>query len=95
MVVLTVSGIGCPFFYMFQIPCPTCGTTRAICALMKLNLREYLLYQPFGVPIMMSIWMMLHAHVLGRKKIVFWFTMVSAGGNFVFYLIRLWWFFQS
>jgi len=37
----------CPFRAMTGIPCPTCGMTRLLFALIHLNLREAFLYNPF------------------------------------------------
>lgn len=41
---LSLFDIPCVFLALFNIPCPGCGMTRALCALLKLELRQALQY---------------------------------------------------
>ena len=37
----------CPFKFLFQIPCPTCGATRAFAALASFDVMDSLRFNPF------------------------------------------------
>lgn len=41
----------CPFFYFFHIPCPGCGLTRSLIALIKCQPLTSLNYNPLGITI--------------------------------------------
>lgn len=41
----------CPFFYIFNIPCPGCGLTRSITFLLKGNINESIKYNILGLPL--------------------------------------------
>lgn len=45
------SGVGtvCLFKRLFHIPCPSCGSTRAIAALMQGEVKEAFLLNPIGI----------------------------------------------
>ena len=53
---------GCPFKDLTALPCPTCGGTRALAALGRLDLREALLCNPLvtavwlTTPVMAVLW---------------------------------------
>lgn len=83
--------IGCPFRYLFHIPCPTCGSTRALLALCRLDLPAYLAYQPFSLPLVAAVWLMLHVSLFPRKgrRWVYGVVFAVAGGNFLYYILRL------
>ena len=82
--VVFITDIGCPFYYVFGIPCPTCGTTRALICLFRLDIKGYLSYNPaalFLLPLPMIVAFDLH-----RQKR---YALCTASVNFVFYLVRL------
>ena len=83
--------IGCPFRYLFHIPCPTCGCTRALTALCRLDLPAYFSYQPFSLPLVAAVWLMLHISLFPRRgrRWVYAAVFAVAGGNFLFYIWRL------
>ena len=49
---LTKTGIGCVFLYLFGIPCPGCGMTRALRSLLRLDLVSAFRFHPlvFAMP---------------------------------------------
>ena len=50
----------CPFEYIFGIPCPGCGMTRAFIALLKLNFTEAFYFHPlFPIVIIVLIFAVL------------------------------------
>lgn len=52
---LRFSDVGCIIRYFFGIPCPTCGMTRALLSLLKLELRAYFYYNAFALPVFFSV----------------------------------------
>lgn len=46
LLLLNISGIHCPIRYITGIPCPGCGTTRALFALCRLDFEAALYYNP-------------------------------------------------
>ena len=54
------SGIGCPLRRLLGVPCPTCGTTRALFSLVRLDFVSYFLYQPLALFLLPAIWVCIH-----------------------------------
>ncbi len=58
--VYMLAGITCPILALTGHPCPTCGTTRAIGALLRGNLAQYVNYQPMALPLAAAMVLCLH-----------------------------------
>ncbi len=59
----------CPFYYLFHIPCPGCGMTRACKALLRLDLSTALYYNwLFPIPIFWALYQPLRRFVRFEKK---------------------------
>lgn len=58
--------ITCPILYLTGYICPTCGVTRALLALIHLNIQSYLSYQPMALPL--AIVVLLAFHLQQMKK---------------------------
>lgn len=43
-----ISAVFCPAQWLYNIPCPSCGTTRAVILIMEGNLKGALLSNPLG-----------------------------------------------
>lgn len=63
---IAVSGIillvfyHCPFLYIFGVPCPGCGMTRALLKAVRLDIKSAFYYHPlFWVVIIVAIYMLL------------------------------------
>lgn len=55
--------IGCPFKQLIDIPCPSCGSTRAIISITNGNFLDALFSNPFGyvigiIMIILPLWIM-------------------------------------
>ena len=66
----------CLFYAITTIPCPSCGTTRSIMALLQRNLREALYNNPLGIivfliAIVLPIWIVIDMFM--RKESLFAF----------------------
>lgn len=88
---LTVFKIGCPIRYATGIPCPTCGSTRAIIALFKLDIMASLRYHPFVVPIIIAVFLGLHSNtnIVKHKKAAETYIISTAAITMVIYIFRL------
>lgn len=78
--------ITCPIYFFTGIPCPTCGMTRAILCLAKLDFQGYTEHNPMSVPVIFSCFVLL-SEIKGktmRKIAVFLLC-----ANFVFYVFTL------
>lgn len=55
--VFALSGIGCPFYRIFGIPCPGCGMTRAFLACLRLDFTAAWRYHPmvFSLPYLLAL----------------------------------------
>lgn len=60
--------IGCPIRFLTGVPCPTCGTTRALLSLARLDLRGYVYYNPLALPVCVVLWLALHSKLLHWGK---------------------------
>ena len=80
--------VGCPFRFVTDIPCPACGSTRAIVSLFRLDISGYFHYQPMAVPLAVSAVVLLFCNRRRKMQSVV-FAISVAILNFIFYLYRL------
>ena len=83
-----VFNIGCPFLFIFGIPCPTCGTTRAIISLLRLDIDSYLKYNPMALPMCIAVLLMLNTDIIKHKRIACIFSVSVAILNLLVYFYR-------
>ena len=57
---LKVMGIGCPFRRVLGIPCPACGMTRSLGALLRLDFAASFAYHPLTLPLLAVLWLGFH-----------------------------------
>lgn len=74
---------------MFNIPCPTCGVTRAIFALFKLNIGQYCSYNIMALFLITSIWLKLNEEFFSKKKLINYYLFLVLIINTCYYLYRL------
>ena len=85
---ITVFDIGCPLFYIFRVPCPACGSTRALLSLCLLDIQGYFHYHPLALPMGVAIWLMLHRELFRAKKLLYSFVFSVLGINMLLYVWR-------
>ncbi len=60
----------CPFFFLFKIPCPGCGFTRAFIALLRLNFLESFQYNLMCIPICIFLATYIFLLILKKEQYV-------------------------
>ncbi len=80
-------GAPCLIRQLFKVPCPTCGSTRAIIALLKLNLKGYLYYNAMSLFVFLSAVIIIYKEFLPKKSefLAYFFLAI----NLVYYFYRL------
>lgn len=81
--------IGCPFKYIFKIPCPTCGVTRSILALLRLDFKSSFCYNPMTIPLLAVTFLSIHVKLFKAKKLIIAMTILVAVVNLVIFLFRI------
>lgn len=83
------SGITCPIRMVFSVPCPTCGTTRALLSLAHGDLPGYLHYQPMAVFLVTAVVLVFHLRITRHKKIVLGYVITVLVLNLILFFTRL------
>lgn len=81
-------GITCPVYAICGFKCPTCGVSRAIMSLLSFDIEGYISYQPFAIPLLVAVWLMINADFFKRKTSVIAISFVILASNFVFYILQ-------
>ena len=89
IVIINSFDIGCPILYLFDIPCPTCGVSRSLLSLVRLDIKGYFNYQPMGIPLLISVWFMLHIKLFQHTKMIYAFVVLTLVSNTFLYVYRL------
>ena len=66
-----IFSIPCPSKLFFKVPCPACGTTRALFSLLKLDFNSYLNYNFMALPIVICIILEFHKKLFKNKAVKF------------------------
>jgi hypothetical protein len=62
-----LDALPCPFAFVFHTPCPGCGSTRAVLALLQGRFRDVLRYNPFG-PVVAVLLLVLGVRVISSMR---------------------------
>lgn len=89
IILCRITGINCPFARIFGTPCPTCGVSRALGALLRFDINDYFRFQPFAVPLTLVAWIIPHMSLFRRKKLLRSVSFTVLVGNVLFYIARL------
>jgi hypothetical protein len=74
---------------LFNIPCPTCGVTRAMLSLALFDISGYLHYHPLAAPLIVAVLLMIHIKHLKHKWAAYSFVMIVLAINLCIYFVRL------
>ncbi len=88
LLLITALDIGCPSVFFLGIPCPACGSTRALLSLLRLDFAGYVDYHPFALPLGGAIWLLLHTKLFRRKRKMRALAYAVLVFNFLFYAWR-------
>ena len=82
----------CPFLLLTGIPCPSCGTTRAVLALLHGDIKKYIFYQPMALLLIGSVFLTIYLDNIPIPQIrtlirIIVFVILCV--NFLFYLQRI------
>ena len=87
--ILLTFDIHCPISDIIGIKCPTCGITRAVISLLKLDFKASFNYHPLAVPVVMAVWLLLNLEFFKHKKIILSISLSIVVLNFILYLSRI------
>lgn len=81
----------CPFLLLAGLPCPACGATRALDALVHGDTTGYWLHHPLALPLAVAVVLFPHRSVGGSffQKSVHVFTAIVLAYNTGFFVFRL------
>lgn len=92
LILLSLLGLyRCPFRYIFGIPCPLCGMTRAFISLLKLDIGKAFYYHAFWpviVVLFILYFIFLFKNIKINKKMVFVLDIIGIL-NLAYYFYRL------
>ena len=90
MATASAFSIGCPIYGITGIPCPTCGMTRAIISLLHGDMKSYIAYNAFTVPVAIVFILELFIKAFIRHKtIIHSIAIIVLVLNLVYYICRL------
>ena len=89
LIVYDILDISCPFRYFVGIPCPSCGVTRSLWALMNFDISLSLFYNPMTVLIILLFLFAMHKDLLCKAKISNIIIIGTSSIIFIVYVFRL------
>lgn len=81
--------ITCPIKQLTHMPCPTCGMTRALMALISLDFVGYVRYNAMSVFIIIAVWLLVHRDFFEKKLWIDRFSIFVIVVNTTIYFIRI------
>lgn len=88
IVVLYLLGIPCPILTFIGIECPTCGMTRALLALFRLDFKAYVEYQPFAIWMLIAVLLGVHLRIIPNKRMASTYIIITAVTNYIYYVLK-------
>lgn len=91
-VLLKTLMISCPIKELIGHPCPTCGTTRSLISLAKLDFDGYLYYHPGGLIVLISVLMVIYKDLIVKKINQKYFNIIlifNAAIIIIIYILRI------
>ncbi len=88
IVALCLLGIPCPILTFIGIECPTCGMTRALLALFRLDFKVYVEYQPFAIWMLIAVLLGVHLRIIPNKRMASTYIIITAVTNYIYYVLK-------
>lgn len=89
VVIYLLLDLRCPVLCLFGIPCPTCGVTRALGALLRLDIAGYLRYNWMALFLVSAVLLYLYRDCFCRRGAITAYTMAVLGLNSMRYIFLL------
>ena len=86
-VLIAIFDITCPIRYITKVPCPTCGMTRAMMSLIRLDFKGYVEYNVMAFFMITAVMLLIHRDVFKRRKWINWYSMLVLAVNLLVYFI--------
>ena len=83
------TNITCPFKEILNFPCTTCGVTRALVALIRLDISGYLKNNAMALFLFVAVFLMLNIDFFEKRKIIYFYVFSVLMINFIYYLFRI------
>ena len=81
---------GCPIRAITHFPCPTCGVTRSLLALLRLDFAQSFSCHPMTIPLCLVILLAIHRKKIRMNSILYHILVIgTAVLTFAVYIIRL------
>lgn len=81
--------ISCPIKAVVGLECPTCGVTRAMVSLVRLDFEGYLYYNPMAVFLVSVVFLFVFLEMYKSNRFVLVYGIVVLIINFISYLYRI------
>lgn len=82
--------ISCLLRFITGVPCPTCGATRAMFSLARLDFVGYWFYNPMAFPLVIAFLAVFHFKLLPKwRKFIIVYVVIVLVLTVVFYVYRL------
>lgn len=86
-VLSTIFDITCPIKYITKVPCPTCGMTRAMMSLIRLDFKGYVEYNFMAFFMITAVMLLIHRNVFKKKRWIDCYSMLVLATNLLVYFI--------
>ena len=87
--IIALDSYKCPIYAFTNIPCPTCGVSRALWSLLYLDIAMYIEYNAMAVFLLSAVVLMFFRSKIRRKTAVDIYVYSVLAVNTVYYTVRL------
>ncbi len=81
--------IYCPIKKLTGIPCPACGSTRAVLALLRGDFKAYLSFNPFAVPLLFVVLGFCHIGLFKRRSLAVVLMLSVCISAFIYNILKI------
>lgn len=90
IIIVNITKIYCPIFFIIGKPCPTCGSTRALLSLLEFNIDDYFHFNAMALPLGIFTLLGIHRKIAKKHfKYLDCFVILTAIISFLYYLYRI------